>query len=85
MRSDKPSQTALRRVARSLRERDLADIALPLLDILRLWGFVGGQLLWMLAPFLGGERLSLAAQVLEEPDMLQQLQLYLLDEEECEA
>ena len=62
--------------ATTIRERGLADIALPFLDILQVWGFVGGQMLWMLAPFFG-ERLAPFAEALEHPEMLHQLEDHL--------
>jgi len=61
------------RWATVIRERGLADVALPFLDVLQVWGFVGGQLLWMLAPFLG-ERLAPFAEALEQPETLRQLE-----------
>lgn len=61
------------RWATVIRERGLVDVALPVLDVLQVWGFVGGQLLWMLAPFFG-ERLAPFAEALEQPETLRYLQ-----------
>ncbi|MBN1874916.1 MAG: hypothetical protein JXA33_11855 [Anaerolineae bacterium] len=67
--------------ANILKERKLIDMALPLLEILKVWGFVGGQVLWMLTPFLGREKIAPLAQALEEPETLQRLQCYLIEED----
>ncbi len=56
----------------------LTDIAIPLLDILQVWGFVGAQLMWMATP-LFGSKITRLAETLEQPETLQQLQQYLLD------
>jgi hypothetical protein len=65
----------------ALRERGLADLAVPLLDVLQVWGFVGGQFLWMLAPFLGEEAVAPFAEALEQPETLRRLQQYLIEGE----
>jgi hypothetical protein len=62
--------------AAAIRERGLADVALPFLNVLQVWGFLGGQMLWMLAPFFG-ENLALFAEALEQPETLRQLEDYL--------
>ena len=56
-----------------IRERGLADVAIPFLEVLQVWGFVGGQMLWMLAPFFG-ESLAPFAEALEQPETLRQLE-----------
>lgn len=61
------------RWATAIRERGLADMALPFLNVLQMWGFVGGQMLWMLAPFFG-ESLAPFAEALEQPETLRQLE-----------
>ena len=66
-----PEQIA--RWAAAIRERGLADVALPVLNVLQVWGFVGGQMLWMLAPFFG-ESLTTFAEALEQPETLRQLE-----------
>lgn len=62
--------------ATTIRERGLADVALPFLNVLQVWGFVGGQMLWMLAPFFG-ESLAPFAEALEQPETLRQLEDHL--------
>jgi hypothetical protein len=62
--------------AAAIRERGLADVALPFLNVLQVWGFMGGQMLWMLAPFFG-ESLAPFAEALEQPETLRQLEDYL--------
>ncbi|MBN1873326.1 MAG: hypothetical protein JXA33_03780 [Anaerolineae bacterium] len=63
----------LARWVTAIREYGLVDVALPFLDVLQVWGFVGGQVLWMLAPFFG-ERLAPLAEALEQPEILRQLE-----------
>ena len=67
--------------ATAIQERGLADLAIPILDVLQIWGFVGGQILWMLAPFVGEKALAPFAEALEEPETLRQLQRYLREGE----
>lgn len=72
-------QVPSERVARwatTIREHGLADVALPFLNVLQVWGFVGGQILWMLAPFFG-ESLAPFAEALEQPETLRQLEDHL--------
>jgi hypothetical protein len=38
-----------------------------------MWGFVGGQLLWMAAPLLGGQTIDPVARALEDPQALEAL------------
>ena len=64
------------RWATAIRERGLADVALPFLNVLQVWGFAGGQMLWMLAPFFG-EGLAPFAEALEQPETLRQLEDFL--------
>jgi hypothetical protein len=64
------------RWAAAIRERGLADVAIPFLDVLQVWGFLGGQMLWMLAP-LFGESLAPFAEALEQPETLRQLEDYI--------
>ena len=71
----------LTRWANQLEARGLTSIAIPLLDVLQVWGFVGGQLLWMLAPLLGQSTLAPLAEVLEEPEALGELQAELIGRE----
>jgi hypothetical protein len=71
----------LERWARALQRRGLANIAVMALDVLQVWGFVGGQLLWMLAPFWGNSTLTTLAETLEQPEALRDLQKSLLEEQ----
>ncbi len=59
--------------ATTIRERGLTNAALPFLHVCQVWGFVGGQMLWMLAPFFG-ESLAPFAEALEQPETLRQLE-----------
>ncbi len=74
-------QKDLERWARALQQRGLANVAVFALDILQVWGFVGGQLLWMLDPFWGNDQLGTLAEVLEQPEALRNLQAYLLEDQ----
>ena len=62
-----------------LRDRGFVNLALWMLDTLQVWGFVGGQLLWMLAPFVGEETLGPLARTLEQPERLERVRDYLLE------
>lgn len=73
--------TQIERWAAAIQERGLADVAIPLLDVLQIWGFVGGQVLWMLAPFVGKQTLAPFAAALEEPETLRRLQRCLREAE----
>ena len=67
--------------AESLERRGLAEWLIPLLDVLQVWGFVAGQFLWMLTPFLGRRSLTIVAEALEEPETLRRLQQCLIEGE----
>ena len=67
--------------AESLERRGLAGWLIPLLDVLQVWGFVAGQFLWMLTPFLRWRSLTVAAEALEEPETLRRLQQCLIEGE----
>lgn len=85
---EQPAEWQLQQWAAALHQRGLTGFAIPLLDLLKLWGFVGGQLLWMLSPFLGNDATTVAT-ALEQPETLQRLQDQLaslaLAEEESQA
>jgi hypothetical protein len=68
---------ALVRWADRLRDRGLGDAALILTELLKVWGFAGSQILWMLAPFLPDTSIASMATVLESPEMLDQMRTYL--------
>jgi hypothetical protein len=57
----------------ALRERKLDDLAHLFIRVLQVWGYAGGQLLWMLAPFLGDSTVTPLAQALEDPEALEAL------------
>ena len=79
METRRPLPAELKRWAHLLQERGLASIAVPVLDVLQLWGFVGGQLLWMLEPFGAKGRFASLAEALEQPETLQLLRQYLAE------
>jgi hypothetical protein len=64
--------------AEFLQEHNLVDFTAGLLNYAGAWGFVGGQILWMLSPFFGGSKLKQLAELLEDPQALQQLHDYLV-------
>ena len=57
----------------ALRERKLDDLAHLFIGVLQVWGYAGGQLLWMLAPLLGDSTVTPLAQALEDPEALEAL------------
>ena len=62
-----------------LRDRGLEDLALWMLDVLQVWGFVGGQLLWMVSPFFDEASLAPLARTLEQPERLESIRNCLLE------
>lgn len=74
------SSTQVKSWAETIKARELTEIAVPLVAFLQVWGFVGGQLLWMLAPFVGEHTIAPYALALEQPDTLHQLHHYLVEE-----
>ena len=56
-----------------LRERQQGDLAIVLVKVLRLWGFAIGQILWMLAPFIGRTEMTAIAETLEDPEAMDAL------------
>ncbi len=68
------------RWADSFRARGLEDLVLILSDLLPAWGFIGGQILWMLAPFVGEAAITPIARALESPEALEELHRYLLED-----
>ena len=71
----------LKQWAKKIQEHGLTPIAIPLLDVLQIWGFVGAQLWWMLTPFVGRRVSAQFAEALEQPETLQQLKQYLVEGE----
>jgi len=67
-------EATLQRWATILDRQGLGEFTPLLLSLLRVWGFLGSQFLWMLSPLVGGEALTSWAELLEQPDMLQQLE-----------
>jgi len=69
----------LMRWADHLRARGLGDVASVAVDLLRVWGFVGSQILWMVTPLFGAETLAPVAESLEDPEALAALRAYLAE------
>ena len=61
-----------------LQVHNLVDLTAVLLNYASAWGFVGGQILWMLTPFFGESKLKQLAELLEDPEALQELRDYLV-------
>lgn len=61
-----------------LQERGLGNLALILTELMKVWGFVGSQVLWMLSPFLADSTIMSVAAVLESPETLDQVQIHLM-------
>jgi len=61
-----------------LQAHNLVDITSILLNSAGAWGFIGGQILWMLSPFFGGSTLKQLAELLENPEAVQELRDYLV-------
>lgn len=74
------SSTTIKHWADTIQARGLADIAVLLSAALEVWGFAGGQVLWMLAPFVGEQTVAPYALALEQPEVWHQLQHYLMEE-----
>ena len=72
------SATDIQRWAVQVRASGWVDLAIPLLDVLQVWGFVGAQVMWMMTPLLG-TKLARFAEALEQPETLQHLQQCLMD------
>jgi hypothetical protein len=61
-----------------LQAHNLVDFATVLLNYAGVWGFVGGQILWMLTPFFGDSKLNELAELLEDTEALHSLRDYLI-------
>lgn len=64
--------------AEYIKAHNLVDLTSILLNSAGSWGFIGGQILWMLSPFFGGSTLKYLAELLESPEALQELRDYLI-------
>ncbi len=74
MESEASLPTPVIQWADTLRERGLTDLASLFVRVLQIWGYVGGQVLWMTAPLLGERAIAPIAQMLEDPEALDALQ-----------
>ena len=68
MEREAPLPAPLTQWVDALRARKLDDLAHLFIRVLHVWGYAGGQLLWMLAPFLGNATVTPLAQALEDPE-----------------
>lgn len=80
MERDAHLPVTLMRWADHLRSRGLGDVAGVAVDLLRAWGFVGSQILWMVTPLFGAETLAPVAEGLENPEALKALRAYLAED-----
>lgn len=76
---ENPLETRVTQWAAWLERRGWAHFAVPWLAVLRVWGFVGAQVLWMLSPFSPSDRLPILAAALEQPDLWEALQHRLVE------
>ena len=67
------------RWADRLQDRGFGEVGLVLTELMKVWGFAGSQILWMLDPFVTQTTLASVATVLESPEMLDQLHSYFAD------
>ena len=65
--------------AEALERRGLADLTLPFLEVLQVWGLAAAQLVWMLVPLVERSDLSALALILEQPEGMQMLRERLLE------
>jgi hypothetical protein len=65
------------RWADRLKNRGLGEFGLILGELMKVWGFAGSQLLWMLAPFVTHADVTSVATALESPKTLDALCTYL--------
>lgn len=79
MQSAGQSGANLKKLAHTLRERNLTGPALVALSVLDIWGFVGAQLVWMLMPLIQTDACAEFAEVLEDPEALRQFRQYLVE------
>ena len=68
MKQETVSSAQLKRWAAAIRAYRWETVAVLLLDVFQVWGFIGGQFLWMLSPFFGKETLAPYAEFLEQPE-----------------
>jgi hypothetical protein len=64
------------RWAERLQDQGLGEVGLVMTELMKVWGFAGSQILWMLTPFITHSTLASIATVLESPEMLDQLRMH---------
>lgn len=79
MRADQPPEVALYHWAETLQRQGLIELVVPLLEVLKVWGFLGSQALWMLSPLVHQEILTPWAEALERPELIARVQQRLLE------
>ncbi|MFP4343963.1 MAG: hypothetical protein ACLFU8_04625 [Anaerolineales bacterium] len=57
----------------------MADLALPFLEVLQVWGLAAAQLLWMFDPLVERSDLAALALILEQPEGVERLRKRLLE------
>jgi hypothetical protein len=68
------------RWAEGLQDRGLGEVGLAMTELMKVWGFAGSQILWMLTPFVTHSTVASIATVLESPEMLDQLRMHFAGE-----
>jgi hypothetical protein len=71
--------SALVRWIEGLHESLLGDLAILLVKGLQIWGFVISQALWMVIPFMNGDRLAEIATALEDEETMEALYDHIVD------
>ena len=71
--------SALVRWVDDLQMSPLGDFTVLLVKGLQMWGFVLGQALWMVAPFIEGDDLAAIADALEDEASLEALYARVVD------
>lgn len=78
MEQEHLSTDKLEQLAEFLHAHNLVDITAVLLNYAGAWGFIGGQILWLLTPFFGESKLKHLAEILENPEAMKELRDYLV-------
>ena len=79
MTQSQPPELTLYQWAKALQQQGLDELVVPLLEILKVWGFIGSQMLYLLAPFVNQPTLTSWADVLERPEIMEHMQQHWLE------
>lgn len=62
-----------------LQEGPLGELVVLLVKGLQIWGFVISQALWMVTPFVAGNKLAEIASALEDEESMEALYAHIVD------